>query len=55
MSGRALEWAGCEVVAWAVEDPYGDNVATYRRICDDVEARVKKLGAELRKEEAKSE
>ena len=55
MSGRALEWAGCEVVAWAVEDPYGDSVATYRRICDDVEARVKKLGAELRKKEAKGE
>jgi protein-tyrosine-phosphatase len=55
MSGRPLEWAGCEVVEWAVEDPYGDSVATYRRICDDVEARVKELGEELRKEEAKSE
>jgi arsenate reductase len=57
MSGRSLEWAaaGCEVVEWAVEDPYGDSVETYRRICDDVEARVKELGAGLRKEEGRGD
>jgi arsenate reductase len=57
MSGRSLDRgalaAGCKVVEWAVEDPFGDSVETYRRICDDVEARVKKLGAELRGQEAR--
>ena len=49
MSGRSLEWAvGCDVEEWAVEDPYGDNVETYRRICDDIEARVAELAARIR-------
>jgi len=34
---------------WDVEDPFGDDVATYRRICDDIEARVRDLAARLRK------
>jgi arsenate reductase (thioredoxin) len=33
---------------WSVEDPYGDDLATYRRICDDIEARVADLAARLR-------
>ncbi len=34
---------------WDVEDPFGDDVATYRRICDDIEARVRDLATRLRK------
>jgi arsenate reductase (thioredoxin) len=33
---------------WDVEDPYGDELATYRRICDDIEARMADLVARLR-------
>jgi arsenate reductase len=33
---------------WLVEDPYGEDVETYRRICDDIEARVAELAARLR-------
>jgi protein-tyrosine-phosphatase len=33
---------------WDVEDPYGDDLATYRRICDDIQARIADLSARLR-------
>jgi arsenate reductase len=33
---------------WDVDDPYGDDLATYRRICDDIEARIADLSARLR-------
>jgi arsenate reductase (thioredoxin) len=33
---------------WDVEDPYGDDLATYRRICEDIEGRVKELAERLR-------
>ena len=35
---------------WDVKDPFGDNVETYRRICDDIAARVLHLAARLRKQ-----
>ncbi len=38
------------VLDWQVGDPYGENLVTYRRICDDIEARVKALAEELRAE-----
>ena len=41
--GRAFE-------DWDVGDPYGDDMETYRRICDDIEARVRDLAARLRGE-----
>ena len=47
--GRSL-FPDDEVVDWMVDDPYGENLETYRRICDDVEARVKALAEELRAE-----
>ncbi|MFZ0739846.1 MAG: low molecular weight phosphatase family protein [Candidatus Acidiferrales bacterium] len=34
---------------WDVEDPYGEDMATYRRICEDIEARVTELAERLRK------
>jgi arsenate reductase (thioredoxin) len=35
---------------WDVKDPFGDNVETYRRICDDIAARVLHLAARLRRQ-----
>ena len=33
---------------WRVRDPFGENLETHRRICDDIEARIKELAARLR-------
>jgi arsenate reductase (thioredoxin) len=33
---------------WDVADPYGDDLATYRHICDDIEARLADLARRLR-------
>jgi arsenate reductase (thioredoxin) len=51
MSGirGASLFAGSAFEDWDVEDPFGDDVTTYRRICDDIEARVRDLAARLRK------
>lgn len=39
------EWAFEE---WPVEDPFGENLETHRRICDDIERRVLDLAERLR-------
>jgi arsenate reductase len=41
-------FAGRKFEDWDVEDPYGEDMETYRRICDDIEARVADLAARLR-------
>jgi len=33
---------------WCVRDPFGENLENHRRICDDIEARVRELAARLR-------
>jgi arsenate reductase (thioredoxin) len=33
---------------WNVEDPFGESMELHRRICDDIERRVKELAARLR-------
>jgi len=33
---------------WDVEDPYGEDLATYRRICEDIEGRIEELAERLR-------
>jgi arsenate reductase len=33
---------------WRVPDPFGDDAETHRRICDDIETRVKDLAKRLR-------
>jgi arsenate reductase len=33
---------------WPVEDPFGEDVELHRRICDDIERRVKDLAQRLR-------
>lgn len=49
MSGRKLNvsFAAADIVEWKVADPYGSDLDTYRRICEDIERRVKKLADEL--------
>jgi arsenate reductase len=47
LSGHTL-FAGRAFEDWDVEDPYGDDMETYRRICDDIEARLRDLAARLR-------
>jgi arsenate reductase (thioredoxin) len=41
-------FAGYRYEDWDVEDPYGEDMETYRRICDDIEGRVGELAARLR-------
>ena len=41
-------FAGAEVADWDVDDPYGEDLSTYRRACDDIEALVKDLAVKLR-------
>ena len=53
MTGRpnALAPAGlAKVEDWEVEDPYGEDAATYQRIFEDIERRVAELVQRLRKE-----
>ncbi len=49
MSGRKLHesFAAAEILDWKVADPYGSDLETYRRICEDIQSRVKKLVREL--------
>ncbi|MGH9714875.1 MAG: low molecular weight phosphatase family protein [Candidatus Acidiferrales bacterium] len=45
--GRSI-FAGLNFEDWDVGDPYGEDMETYRRICDDIEARIADLAARLR-------
>jgi arsenate reductase len=54
MSGipaKAL-FVGRGAVDWDVEDPFGEDLETYRRICEDIEERVAQLADGLRREAA---
>jgi len=50
--GRALfrETVTAPIEDWEVTDPYGDDLGVYRRVCDEIEARVIELAARLRSE-----
>jgi arsenate reductase (thioredoxin) len=39
---------GHNVEDWPIPDPFGEDMETHRRICDDIEARIKDLAARLR-------
>jgi arsenate reductase len=39
---------------WDVEDPYGEHLETYRRICEDIEARVQELAQRLRQDTSRA-
>jgi arsenate reductase len=54
MSGipcKAL-FPGRGAVDWDVEDPFGEDLETYRRICEDIEERVTQLADGLRRQAA---
>lgn len=55
MSGRTMNgiFPGTSVVEWEIDDPFGSDPETYRRIYAQIEKRVSKLAAELRKKEKK--
>jgi len=49
MPGEAL-FPGARVVDWEVDDPYGEELGVYRRVCDDIEGLLNDLARQLRKE-----
>ena len=53
--GRALfrENLKTPIEDWEVTDPYGDDMGVYRRVCDEIEARIIELAARLRVESQK--
>ncbi|HEV2183114.1 MAG TPA: low molecular weight phosphatase family protein [Candidatus Acidoferrales bacterium] len=55
MSGRTMNgiFPGASVVEWEIDDPFGSEAETYRRIYAQIEKRVSKLAAELRKKDKK--
>ncbi len=55
MSGEDLSgwFATKDVVDWKVDDPYGSDLEVYRRICRNIEEKVKKLVSELEQEKKK--
>jgi protein-tyrosine phosphatase len=56
MSGRPKEeifTAYGKVQDWDVEDPYGADLEIYRRICEDIEERVRELAERIRAQGSK--
>lgn len=49
MSGQRLKgwFATDNIVDWKVQDPYGSGLEIYRRICDNIDGKVKKLVGDL--------
>lgn len=50
MPGNTLFESHNKYEDWDVEDPYGEDIETHRRVCEDVAARVLHLAARLRKQ-----
>ena len=46
-------WVRSRLIKGEIDDPFGSDPETYRRIYDQIEKRVSKLAAELRKKEKK--
>lgn len=52
MSGQRAAWTlrdTSKVEDWAVEDPYGEDAATYQRVFENLEKRVAELVGRVRK------
>jgi arsenate reductase (thioredoxin) len=52
--GKAL-FPEHDVEVWVVRDPFGEDIALHRTICDDIEARVTLLAARLRTQAASAD
>lgn len=48
MPGPSL-FPGAEVVDWDIDDPYGEDLGVYRRVCDDIEELIQHLAETFRK------
>jgi arsenate reductase len=58
MSGQARAHAlaaASQIEHWPVPDPYGEDEATYQTILEDIQRRVRELGARLRKAQQRNE
>ncbi|HVA16307.1 MAG TPA: low molecular weight phosphatase family protein [Candidatus Dormibacteraeota bacterium] len=55
MSGRTIDgmFPLATLAKWEIDDPFGSDPETYRRIYGQIEKRVNKLAAELRKKAKK--
>lgn len=55
MCGKNLNgwFATKDIVDWKVEDPFGNELEIYRRICRNIEGKMHKLVADLRREKKK--
>lgn len=51
--GRSL-FPEASVEDWDIDDPYGEDLATYRRICEDIEACLEELAGRFREEAIKA-
>ena len=40
---------------WAIADPFGEDLDAHRRICDDIDGRIKELAARFREKQEKKE
>jgi len=45
---------GSVVENWPIRDPFGENMELHRRICDDIERRIKDLAQRLRSESGRT-
>jgi arsenate reductase len=52
MPGHSV-FPGAQVLDWDIDDPYGEDLGMYRRVCDDIEELVKQLAADLRAQAAR--
>jgi arsenate reductase (thioredoxin) len=37
------------VVDWEIDDPYGEEIAVYQQVCDEIEEKIRELAQTLRK------
>ncbi len=53
--GKALFRPGLAVEDWDVGDPYGEDIAVYRMVCDEIESLVINLARRFREKQATSQ
>ena len=48
ISGHALFQSGLAIEDWEIGDPYGEDLAIFRTICDEIEVKILDLAERLR-------
>jgi protein-tyrosine-phosphatase len=46
--GKALFQPGLAIEDWEIGDPYGEDLAIFRTICDEIEVKILDLAERLR-------